>query len=92
LDNRLSCENGPSFRSSGSGTDTPTAAHTGAGTDCVIGVDIASHMLRHACSYKLANDEIDTRALLVYLGHRYIQNTMRYTALAPGRFKGFWHD
>jgi hypothetical protein len=25
-------------------------------------------------------------------GHRNIQNTTRYTALAPGRFKGFWRD
>ena len=49
-------------------------------------------MLRHACSYKLANDGIDTRALQVYLGHRNIQNTTRYTALAPDRFKGFWRD
>jgi hypothetical protein len=26
------------------------------------------------------------------LGHRNIQNTTRYTALALGRFKGFWRD
>jgi hypothetical protein len=24
--------------------------------------------------------------------HRNIQNTTRYTALAPDRFKGFWKD
>ena len=42
--------------------------------------------------YKLANDGIDTRALQAYLGHRDIQNTTRYTALAPDRFKGFWRD
>jgi len=40
-------------------------------------------MLRHACGYKLANDGIDTRSLQAYLGHRNIQNTTRYTALAP---------
>jgi integrase len=51
-----------------------------------------AHMLRHACGYKLANDGIDTRALQAYLGHRNIQNTTRYTALAPDRFKGFWKD
>jgi len=51
---------------------------------------IHPHMLRHACGYKLANDGIDTRALQAYLGHRNIQNTTRYTALAPDRFKGFW--
>ena len=51
-----------------------------------------AHMLRHACGYKLANDGHDTRALQAYLGHRNIQNTTRYTALAQDRFKGFWKD
>jgi hypothetical protein len=27
-----------------------------------------------------------------HLGHRNIQNTTRYTALAPNWFKGFWRD
>ena len=27
-----------------------------------------------------------------YLGHRNLQSTARYTALAPDRFKGFWKD
>jgi type 1 fimbriae regulatory protein FimE len=49
-------------------------------------------MLRHACGYKLANDGHDTRSLQAYLGHRNIQNTTRYTALAADRFKGFWKD
>jgi integrase len=58
------------------------------------GLDIKAHahMLRHACGYKLAADGVDTRALQAYLGHRNIQNTVRYTALAPTRFKGFWRD
>jgi integrase len=51
-----------------------------------------AHMLRHACGFKLANDGVDTRSLQAYLGHRNIQNTVRYTALSPGRFKGFWRD
>ena len=51
-----------------------------------------AHMLRHACGYKLANDGHDTRALQAYLGHRNIQNTTRYTALAHDRFKNFWRD
>ena len=50
------------------------------------------HMLRHSCGFKLANDGVDTRALQAYLGHRSIQHTVRYTELAPGRFKGFWQD
>ena len=37
--------------------------------------------------YKLANDGQDTRAIQAYLGHRNIQNTTRYTALVPQRFK-----
>jgi site-specific recombinase XerD len=45
------------------------------------------HMLRHACGYKLANDGHDTRALQAYLGHKNIQHTVRYTELAPTRFK-----
>jgi site-specific recombinase XerD len=48
------------------------------------------HMLRHACGFALANAGHDTRALQAYLGHRNIQHTVRYTELAPGRFKNFW--
>src|SRR5262245_54516307 len=51
---------------------------------------IHPHMLRHACGYKLANDGHDTRALQHYLGHRNIQHTVRYTEMAPNRFKDFW--
>ena len=48
------------------------------------------HMLRHACGYALANAGHDTRALQAYLGHKNIQHTVRYTGLAPHRFKSFW--
>jgi integrase len=48
------------------------------------------HMLRHACGFALANAGHDTRALQAYLGHKNIQHTVRYTELAPGRFKDFW--
>jgi site-specific recombinase XerD len=48
------------------------------------------HMLRHACGYALANAGHDTRALQVYLGHKNIQHTVRYTELSPHRFKDFW--
>jgi integrase len=57
-----------------------------------LGIKTHAHMLRHACGYKLANDGHDTRALQAYLGHRNIQNTTRYTALAHNRFKNFWRD
>jgi site-specific recombinase XerD len=50
------------------------------------------HMLRHATGYALANQGTDTRTLQAYLGHRSISNTVRYTELAPGRFKNLWKD
>jgi integrase len=50
---------------------------------------IHPHMLRHACGFK-SNDGHDTRALQHYLGHRNIQHTVRYTEMAPDRFKDFW--
>jgi site-specific recombinase XerD len=58
----------------------------------VLKIKAHPHMLRHACGFKLANDGVDTRALQAYLGHRSIQHTVRYTELAPTRFKGFWKD
>src|SRR5262249_42517648 len=53
---------------------------------------ISSHVLRHSCGYKLANDGRDIRSIQHYLGHRSIASTVRYTALAPDRFKDFWRD
>jgi integrase len=53
---------------------------------------IFPHMLRHACGYALANAGHDTRALQAWLGHKNIQHTVRYTELAPDRFKNFWRD
>jgi len=50
------------------------------------------HMLRHACGFYLANQGHDTRAIQHYLGHKNIQHTVRYTELAPDRFKAFWKD
>jgi type 1 fimbriae regulatory protein FimB/type 1 fimbriae regulatory protein FimE len=34
----------------------------------------------------------DTRSLQAYLGHSNIQHTIRYTELAPDRFKDFWKE
>src|SRR5262245_26775796 len=53
---------------------------------------VHSHMLRHSCGYKLANDSQDTRAIQHYLGHKSINSTVRYTQLAPDRFRNFWRD
>jgi site-specific recombinase XerD len=53
---------------------------------------IHPHMLRHACGYKLANDGVDTRTIQSYLGHKSIQHTVRYTELAPTRFRSLFRD
>ncbi len=45
-----------------------------------------------ACGYALANAGHDTRALQAWLGHRNIQHTVRYTELAPDRFRDFWRS
>src|SRR6266851_2628004 len=45
------------------------------------------HMLRHATGYYLANAGQDTRAIQLYLGHKNIRHTVRYTELSPQRFK-----
>lgn len=50
------------------------------------------HMLRHATGYYLAANGQDTRAIQAYMGHKNIQHTVRYTELAPSRFKDFWQD
>ena len=61
-----------------------------AGIEAKIPFPVHAHMLRHACGYALANKGTDTRTLQAYLGHRSIQSTVRYTELAPGRFKNLW--
>jgi type 1 fimbriae regulatory protein FimE len=62
------------------------------GEKAQLGFPVHPHMLRHACGFKLANDGQDTRAIQHYLGHRNIQHTVRYTNLAPDRFRTFWRD
>jgi integrase len=57
-----------------------------------IGFPVHPHMLRHATGFYLANAGQDTRAIQLYLGHKNIQHTVRYTELAAGRFKDFWKD
>lgn len=63
-----------------------------AGKHASLGLSVHPHMLRHACGYKLANDGQDTRAIQLYMGHRNIQHTVRYTELTPDRFNTFWRD
>ena len=63
-----------------------------AGAAAGLGLKVHPHMLRHACGFALANAGHDTRAIQAYLGHRNIQHTVRYTELAPDRFKHFWRE
>lgn len=60
------------------------------GDGAKLGFKAYPHMLRHATGNKLANEGHDTRALQAYLGHKNIQHTVRYTELAPSRFRDFW--
>jgi type 1 fimbriae regulatory protein FimB/type 1 fimbriae regulatory protein FimE len=55
-------------------------------------ITVHPHMLRHACGFALANKGTDTRTLQAYLGHKNIQHTVRYTELAPNRFRDLWKD
>jgi type 1 fimbriae regulatory protein FimB/type 1 fimbriae regulatory protein FimE len=73
-------------------TDTVRKILARAGKAAGLDFPVHPHMLRHACGFKLANDGHDTRAIQHYMGHRNIQHTVRYTDLAPGRFKDFWRD
>jgi site-specific recombinase XerD len=57
-----------------------------------LAIKVHPHMLRHACGFALANAGHDTRAVQAYLGHANIAHTVRYTELAPHRFKHFWSN
>jgi type 1 fimbriae regulatory protein FimB/type 1 fimbriae regulatory protein FimE len=48
------------------------------------------YMLRHGCGYALTKAGHDSRALQGWLGHKNIQHTVRYTEVAPDKFKNFW--
>jgi site-specific recombinase XerD len=45
-----------------------------------LSVKAYAHQLRHACGYYLANRGCDLRLIQDYLGHKQIQNTVRYCA------------
>ena len=61
-----------------------------AGERAALPVKAYAHQLRHACGYYLANKGCDLRLIQDYLGHKQIQNTVRYTTLNPARFAGLW--
>jgi integrase len=81
------------FMTERDGPMTPNAFHAlfgRIGSRAKMQFPIHPHMLRHGCGYALANAGHDTRALQAWLGHKNIQHTVRYTELAPDRFKNFW--
>jgi type 1 fimbriae regulatory protein FimB len=47
-------------------------------------------MLRHSCSYYLADQGTDLRTMQDYLGHRDPKHTAHYTRVAGHRFEGLW--
>jgi type 1 fimbriae regulatory protein FimE len=63
-----------------------------AGRAAGIDFPVHPHMLRHATGFYLANNGVDTRTIQAYLGHRNIMHTVRYTQLAPDRFRSLWRD
>jgi integrase len=73
-------------------TDNVRKMIAAAGREAGLPFPVHPHMLRHGAGYKLANAGHDTRAIQHYLGHRNIQHTVRYTEMAPARFKDFWKD
>ena len=93
---RLQREQGPSshvFMTERDGPMTPKSFHAlfgRIGARAGMPFPVHPHMLRHGCGYALANAGHDTRALQAWLGHKNIQHTVRYTELAPDRFKDFW--
>ena len=64
----------------------------GSSSQAIAESDLVTHGVSYACGFKLANDGQDTRAIQSFLGHKNIQHTVRYTELAPNRFKNFWRD
>jgi integrase len=52
----------------------------------------AWHAIPNPPAHALANAGHDTRAIQAWTGHKNIQHTVRYTELAPDRFKDFWRE
>ena len=48
---------------------------------------IHPHMLRHACGFDLAGGA-DLRARAAFMGHKRLENTVRYSKLAPEQCEG----
>jgi integrase len=55
-------------------------------------IKVHPHMLRHSCGYALGGRDVPTRLIQEWLGHKSIQNTVRYVDVSPDRFRkaGIW--
>lgn len=63
-----------------------------AAADAGLRIKAHPHMLRHSCGYYLANQGVPTADIQDWLGHKNIQNTIKYTAQNPKRFEKFNWD
>ena len=63
-------------------------ANAGILVDEQFGADIARDA--KSAGFRLANEGRNTRDLQLWLGHKNIQHTVRYTELSPDRFRDFW--
>jgi type 1 fimbriae regulatory protein FimE len=57
-----------------------------------LGFPAHPHQLRHACGYALVQQGHDTRRIQLWLGHKNITHTVRYTVLSDAPFKDFWRE
>lgn len=83
------------FRSERGGTLARGAVHkivSRAGQLAGLPFPIHAHMLRHAKGYQLANSGTHMRLIQGYMGHKNIQNTVRYTDLDVRKYKGLGAD
>jgi integrase len=63
-----------------------------AGLAAGIEFPVHAHMLRHAAGYFWANEGKNARDIQLWLGHKSIQNVVRYCELAPNRLESFRRD
>jgi len=55
-----------------------------------LGFPVHPHQLRHGTGYALVKAGHDTRRIQLWLGHKNIVHTVRYTQLSDDAFKDFW--
>ncbi len=65
-----------------------------AGKDAGLPFRVHPHQARHYTGWALCNrpNPVDIRTLQNWMGHSNPTHTIRYSELAPGRFRGIWDD